>query len=220
MVKNKPHHIAVIIDGNRRYAQSINLPASQGHMLGFQRLMHFLDWCKEEDIREVTVYSLSINNLHRDSTEVTFLFDLFKEKLQEFIDNPLNDVAINFIGNRSLLPEEIQSKMSILEKKTKAKYKLNIAVAYDGREEIVKAFNKCFGVEKMTEKNIWNYLDLRSEPDLIIRTGETRLSGFLLWQASYSELIFLPEIMWPAFQKRNFKWCLEEYQKRKRKYGR
>jgi undecaprenyl diphosphate synthase len=221
-----PKHIAVILDGNRRYAEAIHLPAVQGHALGFQRLKHFLEWCKEEDIREVTIYTLSTNNLKREKSEVKFLLTLFREKLQEFIDEPLKDTTIRFIGNRALLPKDIQAQMAQLEKKTKGRYKLNVAMAYDGRDEILRAIKKAVGectIDEMMNITEWSFsrlLDLQSEPDLIIRTGETRLSGFLLWQASYSELIFLPEIMWPAFQKKDFRWCLEEYKKRNRKYGR
>lgn len=217
MVKGYPRHIAVIMDGNRRYAEQCRLPITQGHILGYQRLELFLKWCKEFGIREVTLYVLSINNLKRDKIEVEFLFNLLKEKLQELKDKPQKDVQIRFIGDRELLPKDIQWLMADIENKKRARYTLNLAIAYDGRDEIIRAINRIKG--PFDESLLFNNLDLPSSPDLIIRTGGTRLSGFLLWQSSYSELIFLPETLWPGFQKREFKECLEEYKKRRRTHG-
>jgi tritrans,polycis-undecaprenyl-diphosphate synthase [geranylgeranyl-diphosphate specific] len=217
----KPRHIAVIMNGHRRYAEEAHMPLYNSYEQGMRRLDSFLEWCKEERIREVTVFALSINNLKRPKLQLDILFSIFRMWTKKLLDNPPRATRIQFIGRRELLPKDIQGLIAKIEEKTSKgkQYKINIAMAYDGRDEITRAVNKCLNLDEITQDNLHVHLDLQSEPDLIIRTAESRLSGFLTWQSSYSELIFLPELYWPIFQKKDFKACLEEFERRKRTYG-
>jgi len=225
-MKNKLKHLAVVIDGNRRYAKSRNLPFWKGHEEGAKNVDRLLDWCKELNIKEITIYTLSTENLKRDKVELNFLFDLFVRWFKKFKKDPRikkDKVKIRFIGDLNLVPKHIRELAREFEKDTSSynNYKVNFCFAYGGRLELLQAFNKLKNKKgKITEKDVQENLWLKSEPDLIIRTGnQKRLSGFLPWQSVYSELIFL-EKMWPEFSKQDLINCIEEFKSRQRNFGR
>jgi short-chain Z-isoprenyl diphosphate synthase len=235
-----PHHIGVIMDGNRRFARLTGLGnASLGHQRGAAKLQEVLSWCYEVGIPVVTVWSFSLDNFHRDTTEVESLLKLFEDKTREMVDHSdvhKNNVRVRYIGKLDLLPEGLQRAIGAVEEATAGyeKFRLNIAMAYGGREEITDAFQRYLAdqaaqgqdlqavAENFEEKAIEPYLYTNGlpEPDLILRTsGEVRLSGFLLWQSAYSEFYFC-DSNWPAFRKIDFLRALRSYHERQRRFGR
>jgi len=230
-----PRHLGIILDGNRRYAKKNALNPLYGHKVGADTLRKFIDWIKEFDIKEVTIYTLSMQNIQRPKVEVDFLCALIKKRFsyylteegfKELIDD---QVKIRAIGRTNLLPQELQDILNELIQRTKDfnRYILNFAIAYGGREEIVDATKKlCKDVasNKLQIKDInkevfANYLYLNSDPDLIIRTsGHIRTSNFLPWQSIYSEWIFIDKL-WPEFTREDFINCLKDFSARKRNFG-
>ena len=176
----------------------------------------------------MTLYAFSIENFNRNRAEVDALMRIFKENLEELADRKTLDYKINFIGRTQLFDAELQESMKRLREKTSAnKYRANFAMAYDGRAEIVDAVKEIATAVKdrtilpdcIDEKTIEECLYLQSNPDLIIRTsGEQRISGFLLWQASYAELYFC-EKNWPDFSKKDLENAVKEYSARQRRFG-
>ncbi|MFT4311270.1 MAG: polyprenyl diphosphate synthase [Candidatus Woesearchaeota archaeon] len=216
-----PKHIAIIMDGNRRFAKFLNKDAVKGHVYGEKKLRELIKWCKEKKIKELTVYALSLQNFNRPKTEFNYLMELFEKTAKNYIEKDLKHLKIDFVGRTHLLPENIQKKILKIKQKTSQNkpYKLNIAIAYGGREEIIDTIKKIKEPANITEEKFNELLDLNSEPDLVIRTGkEKRISNFLLWQISYSELIFMDKY-WPEFTKQDFEDCLKEYSKRERRKG-
>lgn len=220
-----PTHLGVIIDGNRRYAKERNLPSFKGHEAGAEKIRELLKWSYEFNIKEITIYCLSTENLKRDKLELDYLFSLFKKFFKKLSDsNELQEkkVKIKFIGDLSLVPADIRDLCQKLEEKTidYNNYKLNFCFAYGGRLELVKAFNKLKSKEgDITEEDISNSLWLNSNPDLIIRTGDAiRTSNFLPWQSAYSEWFFL-EKMWPEFSKEDLEKSIDNFKKRRRNFG-
>ncbi len=228
---NIPKHLGIILDGNRRFAKRLMLNPEKGHEWGYKKVKELIEWSKEFKIKEVTLYTFSLENFNRPKLEFEYLMRLFKKAFEELEkeQDQIKDTIIKFIGRIELFPKEVQNAMLSLVHKTKDNtgFKINFAMAYNGRAEIVDAVKKIamkikennLKPEEITEKIIAENLYLNSEPDVIIRTSESRLSGFLLWQASYSEIIFLPDILWPEFSKENFKECLEEFSNRERRFG-
>ena len=223
----KVNHIAVILDGNRRYAKNKGLPEYKGHTEGADTVENFLKWCKDLDIKEATLYTLSTENLKRDPKELEHLFSLFKkwfnkfeEKLEKHPEE--NKAKIKFIGDLSLIPKDIQEIAKKLEETTKdnTDYKINFCFAYGGRLELTQAVNKLIkqGLP-IKEQDITESLWLSSEPDLIIRTGgKTRTSNFLPWQSVYSEWFFT-EKMWPEFTKQDLKKAIQHFEDVQRNFG-
>ncbi len=218
-------HLAIILDGNRRYAKKKKLPVVKGHEFGAEKVEKLLDWCKEFNIKELTLYTLSIENLNRNKKEVSYLFNLIKKWLEKFQDNQKikdNQIKVSFIGNSNLLPKEMKKVMKRIERKTEnyKKRKLNFCVAYGGRQEIISCFNKLKNKKgKITQKKIKDNLWLKDEPDLIIRTGDRfRTSNFLPFQSVYSEWLFLKKL-WPEFNKKDLKKAIEKFKSRKRNFG-
>jgi tritrans,polycis-undecaprenyl-diphosphate synthase [geranylgeranyl-diphosphate specific] len=224
MDKEKLEHLALILDGNRRYAKKKNLPGWKGHEAGAEKVEEVLDWCRESGIKELTFYALSTENLNRDEKELNKLFELIKKRFKKFKDDKRieeNKTKIKFIGDLSLLPKDIKDTCNEVEEKTKNynNYKLNFCIAYGGRLELIHAFKKLRGKKEITEKDIQENLWLSSEPDLIIRTGgRKRLSNFLPWQSTYSELLFLNKL-WPEFSKEDLEKAIEDFKSRKRNFG-
>jgi tritrans,polycis-undecaprenyl-diphosphate synthase [geranylgeranyl-diphosphate specific] len=230
-----PKHLGIILDGNRRFAKKLAKNPWEGHRHGADTFRKFLDWAREFNIGEITIYSLSMQNLTRPKIEVDFLLKIIKERFgyyltekgfQELVDD---DIKIKFIGRINLLPEHIQKIFSEIEEKTKhfKTRKLSFAMAYGGREEIVDAVKKVaddLASGKIVKKDIntesfANYLYLNSDPDLIIRpSGAIRTSNFLPWQSTYSEWIFLDKL-WPEFTKEDLLACLQEFTQRERRFG-
>jgi len=233
---NMPEHIAIILDGNRRWASERMLKSWMGHKHGADRVNQLLDWCLDLGVQCVTLYSFSTENFTRAPREVEEILRLAEEKLRAILTDERiykNEIRVKVIGRVELLPEKMQQLIREVEGTTKAydKQFLTIALAYGGRAEIVDATKKIaekvkqgeLPVEKidedMFEKFLYTAYMPRPNPDLIIRTsGEERLSGFLLWQSAYSELCFL-DIFWPDFRRIDLLRAVRIYQQRKRRFG-
>ncbi|MFP3255187.1 MAG: polyprenyl diphosphate synthase [Thermoplasmata archaeon] len=236
IVKNgkMPEHVAVIMDGNRRYAMDLGLDPIQGHYMGKEKLYEFLNWCIELKIKVVTVYAFSTENFKRSSREVEALMKLFEESIdREMREGRIHRemVKVRIIGRRDLLPENLKKKVEEIEEATKNynRYILNLAIGYGGREEILKAIRDIsrevlegrITPEKIDEEVVRKHLYTGDipDPDLILRTsGEERISNFLLWQMAYSELYFA-DVYWPSFSKIDFLRAILSYQRRSRRYG-
>lgn len=216
-----PKHVAIIMDGNRRWAKKYKKSAYEGHLAGAKRLEDCMKWCKQYGIKELTVYALSIPNLGRSKEEIGGLFKIFEDYLNKLLRDNDKHLCIKFAGDLVRLPQNIQDLINKVRANSVSykPYKLTLCLAYDGREEIFRALKKNIKLVG-NYKELVKYLDVSSEPDLVIRTGGSRLSGFLTWQNAYSELIFLPNKLWPAFIRRDFINCILEFQKRRRTYGR
>jgi tritrans,polycis-undecaprenyl-diphosphate synthase [geranylgeranyl-diphosphate specific] len=229
-----PNHIAIIMDGNRRFATDLGMHPLNGHQYGRDKLEELLEWCLELNVKILTVYAFSTENLNRRTKEVEELMDLFRTNFKQLADDERvhkNKIRVRVIGQRELLPDDIQEAIANAEEKTKDydKYFFNLAVAYGGREEIIKAvkdiaqdaIDEKVGVQDINEELVSKYLYTHEipDPDLILRTsGEERISNFLLWQLAYSELYFT-DVYWPGFQKIEFLKAIRSYQLRKRRYG-
>ena len=222
---NVPNHIAVILDGNRRYAKKKGIPQLKGHEKGFNKIKDLLMWCIELGVKEVTLYCFSLENFKRDKKEVDYLFDLFRKKIGDFGDDKVihdKKVRILVVGRISMFPEDMQEKMKDVMEKTKdySDYRLNLALAYGGRGEIVDSVKKLISQGgEISEEGIGANLYLAHDVDLMIRPGgEKRLSNFLLWQSSYAELWFTDK-MWPEFGKGDLIEAVEWFKERKRRFG-
>jgi tritrans,polycis-undecaprenyl-diphosphate synthase [geranylgeranyl-diphosphate specific] len=231
-----PNHIAVILDGNRRWAKRNLSFTKTGHFRGADAVENLLDWCEEFDIKIITLYALSAENLDRKDKELEYLFDLIKNRLEKLYNDPRihrNKMRVKAIGKIELLPDSIKDVLKRLDDITKNydEHFLNIALAYGGQDELIDAVKKIvlkisegsLKVDDINKKEIESNLYTshlpQSSPDMILRTsGERRLSGFLLWQSAYSELIFM-DIFWPGFRKIDFMRAIRTFQKRKRRLG-
>jgi undecaprenyl diphosphate synthase len=223
-------HIAVVLDGNRRYAKAHRLPLYKGHEKGAQNVRNFLKWAEELGVKEVTLYSFSMQNFRRPKEEVGYLFRLFENVFRKLLnaikkgkDKLVSLIKVNFIGKISLFPKRIQQLIRTLVEKTKfnSGLKVNFAFGYGGREEIVDAVRRILrkGVKRIDEKTISENLYLNSEPDLVIRTGgEQRTSNFLPWQTTYSEWFFVKKT-WPEFNRTDLKRILAQFSLRERRFG-
>lgn len=218
-------HIGIILDGNRRFAKKIMQEPWKGHKYGAEKVEELFSWCKDLDIKEITLYALSTENLNRPKKELDFLMNLFREefiKIKKDKRIKENKIKIKFIGQRKILDKKLQKIMQELEKATEKNnnYKINIALAYGGRHEIIKSIKSLVkSKQKINEKNFEKNLELNSSPDLIIRTGgEKRTSNFLPWQSVYSEWFFLDK-MWPEFTEKDLKKIISEFHFRERRFG-
>ncbi len=233
----KPSHVAIILDGNRRWASRRGLPPWVGHRHGAKKVKEVLTWLLELNIKTVTLYVLSTENLKRKKEELENLLNVIRDNLKEALGSEVFDkyeVKFKALGKLDLLPADINEMIRKLEEKTRKynKHFLNIAIAYGGRTEIIEAIKRL--TLDVMEGRV-NYSDINEElfekylftshlpnpsPDLIIRTsGEERLSNFLLWQAAYSELCFI-ETYWPEFRKIDLWRAIRVFQRRKRRFGR
>lgn len=232
----KPEHIAIILDGNRRWASDKSLIPWIGHRHGANKIDELMDWCLELDAKFITLYAFSTENFRRPQKEVEEIMKLIKEKLLSVLDNERiheNKIRVKAIGRIDSLPKPIQEVIHRVEEKTKQYSEgiLNVALAYGGRAEIVDATKKIaekvkkneLKTEDINEQVFENHLYTAHMPkqdaDLIIRTsGEERLSGFLSWQSAYSELCFV-DVNWPDFRKIDLLRAVRTYQRRKRRFG-
>ena len=237
-VKNgrKPEHIAIILDGNRRWASGLSLNPWAGHHYGAETTEDLLDWCMDLGVKSVTLYTFSTENFLRSSQEVDEIMRITEEKLGELLKAERihkNKVRVKVIGRPDLLPESLQKMIEQIEEATKDydEHFLNLALAYGGRAEIVDAAKRIAQKvrsgrlasdeidEDVFESHLYTAHMPQQDPDLIIRTsGEERLSGFLLWQSAYSELCFL-DVYWPAFRRIDLLRAIRTYQMRKRRFG-
>ena len=230
-----PKHVAIIMDGNRRYSKlQGNIDVVKGHEIGVDTLERVLDWSIELGIEIITVYAFSTENFNRPKHEVEGLMNLFVKNFKRLVDHEKihrNEVKVKVVGRTELIPESVREAIKEAEDAT-AKYDkrlFNIAIGYDGRLEIIDSFKKIIKEvqagnitiddvdEELVSKNL--YTGGLADPNLIIRTsGEERLSGFLLWQSSYSELYFC-ETLWPELRKVDFIRAIRSYQARDRRFG-
>src|SRR3989338_3803021 len=223
---NAPTHIAIVLDGNRRYAKKHGMPTLKGHEKDYNKINDVLKWCIELGIKEVTLYCLSTENFERSREEVDYLFSLFRSRIVDFKKDKSihgNKVKISFIGRLSMFPKDMQKSMQEVMEATKDynNYKLNLALAYGSRSEIVDAFKKIIskGIKEIDENTIQENLYVPDDVDILIRPGgEKRLSNFLLWQNSYAEIFFL-EKLWPEFEKEDLIKIIEEFKVRERRFG-
>ena len=221
-------HLAIIMDGNGRYGKSKYGIRSLGHKDGAEKLYEICKWCPELNVDYLTVYAFSTENWKRSKEEVDFLMKLFEDMFHKYIlESKENNMKINVIGDRTAFNKKMQNLIEKSEEITKdcTGLTLNIALNYGGRDEIVRCTKKIIkeGInpEELDEKVFSNYLDTKNIPDvdLMIRTGgEYRLSNFLLWQLSYSELYFSPTLF-PEFSQKELKEIIDSFKKRDRRFG-
>lgn len=227
-----PGHIAIIQDGNRRYARNQNLPRSMGHRAGAARTEQMLDWARELGIRHITLYSFSTENFQRDMEEIQDLFGLFKEKLLRIPEDPRvhrDGIRVQIVGDRKLLPDDLREVIENAEEATRgySRHHLNVALAYGGRNEIVQAAARILeGVrthrltpEDITCEVVEEHLHAGKQippVDLIIRTGnEYRTSNFLPWLANGHECaVYFCAPYWPLFRKIDLMRAIRVYSQR------
>jgi short-chain Z-isoprenyl diphosphate synthase len=235
-----PHHIAVILDGNRRWATRAGLTdVGAGHRRGADKIDELLDWCSDLGIREATLWALSGENLARPTSELEALLEVVAGKLDELAERALRPgkpMRIRVFGRLGNLPPGLRAAIERAESATAGNdgLRLNIALGYSGREELVDACRSMIGhlaaagvtaaemAERVTSDVLAAHLYTagRPDPDLIIRTsGELRLSGFLPWQSAHSEFYFT-DVYWPAFRELDFLRALRTFQQRERRFGR
>lgn len=230
---SKPvNHLAVIMDGNGRWAKQRGLPRTLGHKEGCKRIVEIFDLCKKYGIKVFSLYAFSTENWNRPKEEIRCLFnyleDFFKDNINKFVKE---GVRVQHMGDPSRLPKKTQATLNKAIEKTKdnQKFVFNICLNYGSRQEIVRAIkrlnndleNKKIDIDFLDEKVFYTYLDSGNLPevDLLIRTsGECRLSNFLLYQLAYAEFIFTPTY-WPDFKEEQFVNCLKEYCTRDRRFG-
>lgn len=232
-MKKLPNHVAIIMDGNTRWAENKNLDKNDGHKEGVKKARLAVEFFLENKIKNLTLFAFSTENWGRQKKEVKALLKLFLEAINEQTPDLIkNKVKLNFIGDISRFDKVLINKIKSSQIKTSkydSKMSLNIAISYGGRwdiEQALKSIVKDISKRKIKIKNIdesliTDYLStsLIPDPDLIIRSaGEQRISNFFLWQAAYSEIYFLKKL-WPDFDEADFKKALDDYALRKRKFG-
>jgi len=231
-----PNHLAVILDGNRRWARAHGLQPWEGHWEGAKNFERFLNWCLELNIPQISVYILSTENLNRSKKEVEELFKIYYEYLKRLEENAKSkeslldkyEVKVRFIGDLSKLPSNVMNLMRKIMTRTAhyQKKMLNIMIAYGSKFELTHVFRKLLekaikiGRVEITEKDIEANLLVPVPVDLVIRTGGlSRLSNFLLWQASYAEL-YTTKTLWPDFSKRELIKAIGWYNSVQKNFGR
>ena len=232
-MRKLPNHVAIIMDGNTRWAENNNLDKNDGHKEGVNKARLAVEFFLENKIKNLTLFAFSTENWGREKKEVKALLKLFLEAINEQTPDLIkNKVKLNFIGEISRFDKVLINKIKSSQTKTSkyaSKMSLNIAISYGGRWDIEQALKtivkdilkRKIKVKNINESLIANYLStsLIPDPDLIIRSaGEQRISNFFLWQAAYSEIYFSKKL-WPDFNEKDFKKALDEYALRKRKFG-
>lgn len=234
-VKNSgviPKHIAIIMDGNGRWAKQIGLPRVAGHRQGIKSVREIVEACANLGVEFLTLYTFSTENWQRPKTEVSTLMRLIVKSLKDETDQlHKNNIRLTSIGNLEMLPKEVREELDEAFEKThkNTKMTLNLALSYSGRWELTNAIKKISAdvmsgkteIENIDEKMISSYLDTSEMPDpeLLIRSGgEMRISNFLLWQIAYSE-IFVTNVLWPKFKTENLIEAINEFQSRERRFG-
>ncbi|GLW60167.1 isoprenyl transferase [Hydrogenophilus thermoluteolus] len=225
-----PRHIAIIMDGNGRWAKARGLPRIEGHRRGVEAVRTVVQHCAELGVEHLTLFAFSSENWRRPPEEVHFLMGLFRLMLKREVARlDKNGIRLRIIGNRDGLSDELRALIEAAETKTAChtKLMLNVAVNYGGRWDLLNAFNRLLSdrpelVGRVSESDLWPYLALGDapEPDLFIRTGgEQRISNFLIWQLAYTELYFTP-VFWPDFDTAALDAAIQWYRERERRFGR
>jgi undecaprenyl diphosphate synthase len=227
MEKFIPNHIAIIPDGNRRWAKQNSLPSLVGHKKGFDNTIKIIDAADQAGVKFLTYYAFSTENWQRTKEEIGYLINLFLEAFNNYAQKlHQKNIRILHLGNREQIPanclEILDKAVSLTSKNTGIT--LQLAISYGGRDEIVRAIKKIaaedIALAEINEEKIKSHLDSDApEPDLIIRTsGEQRLSNFLVWQAAYTELYFTDKY-WPEFDENELQKAIDEYSRRQRRFG-
>ncbi len=218
--------MAFIPDGNRRFARKNAVGFAKAYSMGFEKTRHVFEWCLDvPKLKELTMWTVSTENLRRTGAELSVFMRLLRKKLIEAKTDPLlldNDVRVNVAGKLGLLPRAVQKAALELMQSTaeNASYVLNLAIGYGGRQELLDAVQSLVSQGlPVTESHLSRAMYLQTEPDLIVRTGgEQRLSGFLPWQSAYSELYFSKKL-WPEFERGDFDDAISSFNSRKRRFG-
>lgn len=222
-----PKHVAIIMDGNRRWAREKGIPQLFGHKKGYDAVEHIIAHAIEKQIPYITFWAFSTENWDRSPEELKYLMDLFRRSLRRSLINRLKKkgIKLNIIGDLSRFPKDIiaLAEDAMEETKENSTITVNFGLNYGGRAEILRAVHVLLqsGKKEVTESEFGEYLYTKGQPDpdLIIRTGgELRLSGYLLWQCEYSELYFT-DVLWPDFDTTVFDTALEEFSQRQRRFG-
>jgi tritrans,polycis-undecaprenyl-diphosphate synthase [geranylgeranyl-diphosphate specific] len=227
-----PKHIGIVMDGNRRFSKRLMMKPWKGHEWGAKKVEQLFEWCKELGIKELTLYTFSVQNFNRPKKEYDYLMDLFRKEFDKLKEDPKiydNKIRINIIGRIWMFPKDVQERLKDIMERTKEhdNYIVNFAMAYGGREEVMDAVKKLaeqikngeVDIENINEESFARNLYMQDEPEMIIRTGgEKRTSNFLLWQSHYAEWFFL-EKMWPEFEKEDLIECINEFCERERRFG-
>ena len=223
-----PLHVAIIMDGNGRWAQARHRPRVFGHQAGVKTVRRIVEDAADVGIQYLTLYSFSTENWTRPKAEIAALFNLLRKYVEDDLETlNRNNVRIRILGSREGLKPDLLELIHRVETTTKAntEFHLNIAFNYGGRDEILRAAGRAAADGKnlatMTEAELTPYLDTADlpEPDLVIRTsGEKRISNFLLWQAAYSEFVFT-DVLWPDFTKADLQAAIADFQNRERRFG-
>ena len=225
-INNLPEHVAIIMDGNRRWAKVKGVSKAKGHREGAKALKQLVKDASVLGLKYLTVYAFSTENWKREKDEVNEIMNLLREFLNECEKDYANeDYVVDFIGDSKMLAKDIQDKMDRVREKTRNKngMHLYIAINYGSRDEIIRAIKKLVasGTKDITEQIFAKFLDITGVPDpeLIIRTsGEKRISNFLSWQSAYSEFYFT-DTYWPDFTIEDLKEAIADFQNRNRRFG-
>ena len=217
---NLPNHVAIILDGNGRWAKKRLMPRSFGHYHGGMNLVKIATYANKINLKQLTVYGFSTENWNRPDDEVNYLMTepikLLKDNLNKIIDS---NIKVMFIGRKDRLPNELLKSFNEVSNKTKDNtgLLLNVCFDYGSYDELLNAFKE---VKMFSKEEVKEHLMIKDDVDLLIRTGgEYRLSNFLLWQSAYAELYFIKKL-WPTFKTKDFKKALINYSKRNRRFGR
>ncbi len=223
-----PDHIAIILDGNGRWAAKHNVPRAQGHKAGCETLEGIVEDCARLGVKYLTVYAFSTENWKRSTEEVGALMQLFRFYMVKLVDIAMkNDVKVKMIGDLNRFDEDIRKGVLNVVEKTKNNEGMTFtfAVNYGGRDEIRRCISKMYteglDMSSLTENDISDHLDTAGfpDPDLLIRTsGELRVSNFLLWQIAYSE-IYITDTLWPDFNREELEKAILSYNQRSRRFG-
>ncbi len=231
MVNNIPNHIAIIPDGNRRWAKSHNLPTLEGHRRGFDVAIKIGRKIRSLGVNTLTMWAFSTENWNRTEEEVSYLMKMYEIFIEKNLKEALKEkIRIIHLGRKDRIPKKLLEKIQNSEEKTKLfdKYILNIALDYGGRDEVIRTINKVLGMKykvlSINEDNFNDFLDTKNQPhpnpDLIIRTGgEMRTSGLMIWQAAYAEYIFFSKYF-PDLNNEDIENAISEYSRRQRRFGR
>jgi len=229
-ISSIPNHVAVVLDGNRRWAVSRGMKPWMGHAKGADKFSDFLDWCLDAGVPNVSAYVLSTENLKRSKREIKEIIKIFISKLNETMNSEKFQkygLKVNFVGDLTKLPKTAVNLMKKMMKQTAkfTKRVLNILICYGGKYELINAFqkilNKAFkaGSIKISEKDVEKNLFVRTPVDLVIRTGgKSRLSNLMLWQTAYAEM-YTTNTLWPDFSKRDFMKAIRFYNNSQKNFG-
>ncbi|OGK23666.1 di-trans,poly-cis-decaprenylcistransferase [Candidatus Roizmanbacteria bacterium RIFCSPLOWO2_01_FULL_37_13] len=229
--RNIPKHVAIILDGNRRWARERRLPTLEGHRRGLNAVIEISKKARQMGIKILTVWVFSTENWDRSKAEVSYIMKLGERAVANYLKEALKEqVRIIHIGRKDRIPNNLRDKLREAEEKTKkfSKYFFVIALDFGGRDDIIRAIKKIRNpqsvIKNLDEISFSQFLDTKKLPqsdiDLVIRTGgEIRTSGFMIWQAAYAEYIFVKKYM-PDFTPEDFEECIKEYSQRQRRFGR